>query len=159
MNKTVEHEIKRPMSHSEMECYLFNLIEKVKYFNPDEIVGINRGGMSYGTWIAHILDLPLGMYIRKGNRLMLTNESSKRLMLIDDNIISGETFTEVKNYFDTTDYIWKFGVLFSDSIETPEVFKQQIISGTDLNYFATTVPGFYRNFKPYERARDKNESI
>jgi hypothetical protein len=51
---------------------------------------------------------------------------------------------------------YKFGVLFTDNVKTPLSIKKQVLKGIDLDYFATSVPGIMKQYKPYIRSRDES---
>jgi hypothetical protein len=87
-------------------------------------------------------------------------------MVIDDNTLSGDSYYEVKTLMDykrkpiplpllKPKFEWRFGVLFTDSLATPDEVKQEVFSGVDLDYFATSVPGMMKNFKYKVRSRDE----
>jgi hypoxanthine phosphoribosyltransferase len=147
-----------PMPHAEMLVYLNILADQVKQYNPDEIIGVSRSGLPYATWISQILDIKHLGYLNLANKeICLSNKSSKRVFIIDDNVVNGDSYiqiTKLMQHYPNLEY--KFGVLFTDSVKTPYWIKQQVIKGTDLDYFATTVPGIMKAYKPYIRSRDES---
>lgn len=161
------YKIKRRMTYAEMVNYVGILAEQVKTFNPDEIVGVARSGMPYATWVAQILKIKHLGYLNLANKeLVLSNKNAKRIMVIDDNTLSGDSYYEVKTLMDykrkplplpllKPKFEWRFGVLFTDSLATPQEVKDEVFSGIDLDYFATSVPGMMKNFKYKVRSRDE----
>jgi hypothetical protein len=85
-------------------------------------------------WVAQILKLPLGAYWPKDNKL-IAQDTSKRLVFVDDNILQGTTFLDTKKFMDGYQHEWRWAVLFSDW-HTPEQVRNEIIQGTRLPYFA-----------------------
>ena len=78
----------RPMTYGEMLMYLNILADQVKKYNPDEIIGVSRSGMPYATWISQILNIKHLGYLNLDNKeICLSNKSSKRVVIIDDNIV------------------------------------------------------------------------
>jgi hypothetical protein len=148
----------RHMHYGEMLAYLNILAHKVKQYNPDEIVGVSRSGLPYAAWISQLLDIKHLGYLNLNNReLCLSNKESKKIVIIDDNIVEGRTYQEITafmlNYPELT---YKFGVLFTDNVKTPLSIKNQVLTGINLDYFATTVPGIMKQYKPYIRSRDES---
>ena len=52
----------RSIPYDEVIGYCDTLIEKVKEFNPTEIIGVARSGMPFATFIAQKMKLDLGYY-------------------------------------------------------------------------------------------------
>lgn len=148
----------RPMHYEEMLAYLNILAYKVKQYNPDEIVGVSRSGLPYAAWISQLLDIKHLGYLNLNNReLCLSNKESKKIVIIDDNIVEGRTYQEITTFMlNYPQLTYKFGVLFTDNVKTPLSIKNQVLKGIDLNYFATTVPGIMKQYKPYIRSRDES---
>lgn len=155
------------MTYAEMVKYVGILAEQVKTFNPDEIVGVARSGMPYATWVAQILNIKhLGYLNIENQELVLSNKNARRIMVIDDNTVSGSSYYTIKELMDSLrktlplplfkpKFEWRFGVLFTDSLATPEEVKEEVFSGVDLDYYATSVPGMMKNFKYKVRSRDE----
>jgi hypothetical protein len=148
----------RPMHYEEMLAYLNILTYKVKQYNPDEIVGVSRSGLPYAAWISQLLDIKHLGYLNLNNReLCLSNKESKKIVIIDDNIVEGRTYQEITTFMLNYPLLtYKFGVLFTDNVKTPLSIKNQVLTGINLNYFATTVPGIMKQYKPYIRSRDES---
>jgi hypoxanthine phosphoribosyltransferase len=146
----------KAMSYEEMLVYLNILADQVKKYNPDEIIGVSRSGMPYATWISQMLDIKHLGYLNLANKeICLSNKSSKRVFIIDDNVVEGRSYIEIKKLMlDYPHLDYKFGVLFTDNVKTPYWIKEQVIKGVDLDYFATSVPGIMKVYKPYVRSRD-----
>jgi len=146
----------KPMHYEEMLAYLNILAVQVKQYNPDEIVGVSRSGLPYATWISQILDIKHLGYLNLNNReLCLSNKESKNIVILDDNIVEGRTYKEITTLMLNYPHItYKFGVLFTDNVKTPLSIKNQVLKGCDLDYFATSVPGIMKKYKPYIRSRD-----
>lgn len=161
------YKLKRRMTYAEMVKYVGILAEQVKTFNPDEIVGVARSGMPYATWVAQILNIKhLGYLNIENQELVLSNKNARRIMVIDDNTVSGSSYYTIKELMDSLrkplplplfkpKFEWRFGVLFTDSLATPEEVKEEVFSGVDLDYYATSVPGMMKNFKYKVRSRDE----
>jgi hypothetical protein len=147
---------KRPMAHGEMLTYLNILAYQIKQYNPDEIIGVSRSGMPYATWISQMLNIKHLGYLNLDNKeICLSNKSSNRVVIIDDNIVEGRSYIEItKLMLNYSNLDYKFGVLFTDAVKTPDWIKQQVIKGKDLDYFASSVPGLMKDYKPYIRSRD-----
>ena len=156
------------MTYAEMVNYVSILANKVKTFEPDEIVGVARSGMPYATWVAQILNIKhLGYLNIENNELVLANKNARRIMVIDDNTVSGSSYYTIKDLMDAKrkplplpllkpKFEWRFGVLFTDSLATPQEVKDEVFSGIDLDYYATSVPGMMKNFKYKVRSRDES---
>ena len=124
----------RIMTNGEGELYFNSMLAQIDKFKPDEIIAVNRSGFSYAMWVAQILKLPLGAYWPKDNKL-IAQDTSKRLVFVDDNILQGTTFLDTKKFMDGYQHEWRWAVLFSDW-HTPEQVRNEIIQGTRLPYFA-----------------------
>jgi adenine/guanine phosphoribosyltransferase-like PRPP-binding protein len=125
----------RKMSDAEGEQYFDNMLQQISNFQPDEIIAVNRSGLSYAMWVAQELKLPLGCYWPKSKRFISDNTDSKRIVFVDDNVLQGSTYLETKQLMQAYLYEWKWAVLFSDW-HTPEHIRNEIIQGTRLPYFA-----------------------
>lgn len=139
MNKFTDFpEQPRVMGDEEGNRYFMNMVDQIAKFNPDEIVAVNRSGFSYAMWVAQILKLPLGVYFPKTTQLILSNRDSKRIVFVDDNILSGTTYKDTKVYmgYEHPEMDWKWAVLFSDWNATPASVCDEIIQGVRLPYFA-----------------------
>lgn len=139
MNKFTDFpEQPRIMGDEEGNKYFMHMVDQIAQFNPDEIIAVNRSGFSYAMWAAQILKLPLGAYFPKTPQMVLSNLTSKRVVFVDDNILSGTTYKETKEYMSHVfpDIEWKWAVLFSDWNATPENIRNEIIQGVRLPYFA-----------------------
>lgn len=148
--------MERAMSHDEMLVYLNILAAQVKLYNPDEIIGVSRSGMPYATWISQMLNIKHLGYLNLANKeICLSNKQSQRVVIIDDNIVEGRSYCEIIKLMQSYPQLkYKFGVLFTDNVKTPYWIKQQVFKGTDLDYFATSVPGIMKQYQPYIRSRD-----
>ncbi|HTX73780.1 MAG TPA: phosphoribosyltransferase [Rectinemataceae bacterium] len=146
----------RPMGFEEMEGYLHALVEKLRPFEPHEVVGLARSGFPYAAWVAQLLDLPLGYLSLRGRQLALENPSAGRIAVIDDNTVSGESFTLVQRYLSEAHphLDFRFGVLYADWF-TPEDILERICYGVRLPYFPTTVAGTMKRYHLGARHRDE----
>lgn len=144
------------MPYEEMLVYINILADQVKQYNPDEIIGVSRSGMPYATWISQMLNIKHLGYLNLDNKeICLSNKSSKRVVIIDDNIVEGRSYCEItKLMLNYSNLDYRFGVLFTDAVKTPYWIKQQVFKGCDLDYFASSVPGIMKQYKPYIRSRD-----
>lgn len=126
------------MTDAEGEKHFATMIDQIKLFSPDEIVAVNRSGYSYAMWAAQILGLPLGTYWPESTSLVSETPAARRIVFVDDNIMTGTTFSKAADIMSTyfPDIEWKWAVLFSDWT-TPQHIKDQIIQGTVLDYYAT----------------------
>jgi hypoxanthine phosphoribosyltransferase len=126
----------RVMSNEEGESYFTEMLLQIADFKPNEIVAVARSGFSYAMWVSQMLKLPLGAYWAERGEL-ITSSDPERIVFVDDNILSGTTYTNTKvfmnKYYPTTE--WRWAVLFSDW-HTPEQVRNEIIQGTRLPYFA-----------------------
>lgn len=150
---------KKPMSSAEEDQYISNLVAQVKAYDPDLVVGVLRSGMVYATYVAQQIKYVkmAGYDPATGNIYMLCDaefKDFKRIMFIDDNIVTGETFTSVQNRFSDIDF--RFGVLFTDAIATPAHIKAQVFAGVDLGYFAYPVPSIKKVYQQGIRFRDES---
>ena len=137
MNKFTDFpEQPRQMTNEEGEGYFNNMVAQINDFKPDEIIAVARSGFSYAMWTAQILKLPLGAYWAERSEL-ITGSDPERIVFVDDNILSGTTYKDTKQfmeeYFPNTE--WRWAVLFSDWL-TPEEVRNEIIQGVRLPYFA-----------------------
>ena len=126
----------KTMTAKEGEKYFQSMLKQIKEFNPDEIVAVARSGFSYAQWIAQELDIKnLSVYYPGTKHLV--SYGGKRLVFVDDNVLSGETYLEAKEFVNENwpDTTMQWAVLFSDW-HTPEAVRNNIIQGTRLNYFA-----------------------
>jgi hypoxanthine phosphoribosyltransferase len=124
------------MTAKEGEKYFQSMLKQIKEFDPDEIVAVARSGFSYAQWIAQELDIKkLGVYYPDTKHLV--SYGGKRLVFVDDNVLSGATYLEAKEFLSEKwpEIAMQWAVLFSDW-HTPESVRKDIIQGTRLNYFA-----------------------
>jgi len=75
-----------------------HLVDKVKDNKFDEVVAISRGGLTAAHIIAKELRLPIGFFIPNKNQLILNNENSKKILVIEDLIAKGRTYSLFKDY-------------------------------------------------------------
>lgn len=122
----------RPMTNQEGEQYFENLLAQVRAYAPEEIIAISRSGFSYAGWIAQELNLPLGAYWPE--RELLVNTKT-RLVFVDDNTITGETYLELAKFLEHKNLQWKMAVFFCDW-HTPQHIRDQLLMGVHLPYFA-----------------------
>jgi hypoxanthine phosphoribosyltransferase len=137
MNKFTDFpEQPKQMSNSEGEDYFNTMVQQIADFKPTEIIAVARSGFSYAMWTAQILKLPLGAYWAERGEL-ITASDPERVVFVDDNILSGTTYKDTKQfmerYYPKTE--WQWAVLFSDWL-TPEDVRNEIIQGVRLPYFA-----------------------
>lgn len=127
----------RVMDNDEGERYFQNMLAQIHTYNPEEIIAVNRSGFSYAMWVSQILKLPLGVYFPKKQQLVFSG-APKRVVFVDDNILSGMTYKETKQFMPAVHpgVEWKWAVLFSDWNATPEDVRNEIIQGVRLPYFA-----------------------
>jgi hypoxanthine phosphoribosyltransferase len=138
MNKYTDFpEQPRIMSAEEGEQLFQTMLKQIADYNPDEIVAVHRSGFSYAMWVAQILKLPLGVYFPKKSQLNLDSKA-KRIVFVDDNILSGSSYREAKELMSIVypSIEFKWAVLFSDWNTTPESVRNEIIQGARLPYFA-----------------------
>jgi adenine/guanine phosphoribosyltransferase-like PRPP-binding protein len=139
MNKFTDFpEQPRIMSDAEGEQLFQTMLKQIADYAPDEIIAVHRSGFSYAMWVAQILKLPLGVYFPKKLQLNFDSTSPKKVVFVDDNILSGTTYTATKEYManNFSDVDFKWAVLFSDWNATSENIRNEIIQGTRLPYFA-----------------------
>ena len=137
MNKFTDFpEQPRIMSDAEGEMLFQKMLKQIADYNPDEIIAVHRSGFSYAMWVAQILKLPLGVYFPKKPQLNLDSKP-KKVVFVDDNILSGSSYKDAKEYMTIVypDIEFKWAVLFSDW-HTPETVRNEIIQGEQLAYFA-----------------------
>lgn len=128
----------RIMSDAEGEVLFQTMLKQIADYNPDEIIAVHRSGYSYAMWVAQILKLPLGNYNPKKSKLDFDSDNPKKIVFVDDNILSGTTYKATKELmaqnFPNVEFKW--AVLFSDWNATPESVRNEIIQGARLPYFA-----------------------
>jgi hypothetical protein len=131
------NKITRKMTDSEGLSLYISLLTKINEFGPKAVIGVARSGLPYATWIAQDLDLPLAVYWPKKTKLVFENKLPQHVVFVDDNILKGTTYTDAKWFMQTyyPDHKWQWSVLFSDW-STPEVIRNEIIEGGQLDYFA-----------------------
>jgi hypoxanthine phosphoribosyltransferase len=139
MNKFTDFpEQPRIMGDAEGEHLFQTMLKQIADFNPDEIIAVHRSGFSYAMWVAQILKLPLGVYFPKKPQINFDSDTPKKVVFVDDNILSGTTYIATKEYmknnFPNVEFQW--AVLFSDWNATSENIRNEIIQGTCLPYFA-----------------------
>ena len=127
----------REMPTAEAEQYFHAMVQQVRVYNPDEIIGVARSGLALAQWTAELLNLPLGFY-EPNTQQFVCQPQSQRLVFVDDNCVSGETYQEVKQWLTQhhPTKTMKWAVLFSDAVKTAQATQQEIIQGTVLDYFA-----------------------
>ncbi len=138
MNKYTDFpEQPRIMTNSQGEHLFQTMLKQISDYNPDEIIAVHRSGFSYAMWVAQILKLPLGVYFPKKPQLNL-DSNPKKVVFVDDNILSGSSYKEAKEFMAIVypDIEFKWAVLFSDWNATPESVRNEIIQGARLPYFA-----------------------
>lgn len=148
-------EPERPMGFDEMRGYLEVLAEGVRAFGAEEVVGLARSGFPYAAWVAQLLDLPLGYLNLRTRQLALEEVSARRIAIVDDNTVSGESFSAVVDFMASErpqlDFV--FGVLYADWF-TPKAVLDRIVYGVRLPYFPTEVPGTLKRYRFGSRYRD-----
>ena len=134
--KQRDNRLTKTMSDKEGEKYFHTMLMQIKKYEPDQIVAVARSGFSYAMWVAQILKLPLGVYYN--NTQLVIENNSKRIVFVDDNIMSGTTFATTKDFMSQNypSVEWSWAVLFCDW-QTSETIKKEIIYGTELTYYAT----------------------
>jgi hypothetical protein len=88
----------RSIGYDEMMQYCDALMEKVAKYNPDEIIGVARSGMPFATFIAQKLNLDLGYYNPKHGHFVPAKSTSKRIVFIDENFVSGGTQKQIHSF-------------------------------------------------------------
>jgi adenine/guanine phosphoribosyltransferase-like PRPP-binding protein len=139
MNKYTDFpEQPRIMSNAQGEHLFQTMLKQIADYNPDEIIAVHRSGFSYAMWVAQILKLPLGVYFPKKPMLDFDSDNPKKVVFVDDNILSGTTYQATKEFMakNYPDVEYKWAVLFSDWNATSETIRNEIIQGTRLTYFA-----------------------
>jgi hypoxanthine phosphoribosyltransferase len=129
----------------------------IEQFKPDEVVAVARSGFSYAMWIAQMLKLPLGAYWPDKAQLVLGNDKSRRVVIVDDNTMAGRTYLDVKQFMQNTypNIEFKFAVLFSD-YQTPQYILDEILTGEIVDYYITApFPGMMKDCQPGVRYRDQ----
>jgi len=139
MNKHTDFpEQPRIMSDEEGEELFQTMLKQIADYNPDEIIAVHRSGYSYASWTSQIFKLPLGTYYPKKPLLTFDSDNPKKVVFVDDNILSGTTYKATKEFmaknYPNVEYKW--AVLFSDWNATPESVRNEIIQGARLPYFA-----------------------
>lgn len=84
------------------------MAQKLKEWNPHEIVCIMRGGMTASHIISRELNIPVGVYYPHNKKLMLARDNDIRLVFVEDMISRGKTFVELHEFMKTTSYKWVF---------------------------------------------------
>lgn len=119
------------------------MAEKLKEYNPDEIVCVMRGGMSASHIITKYLNKKCGCFFPEKNLLYLTNEYSKKIIFIEDLVAKGRTFNQIYNYmighniyhYHKTD--WKFApFLIDDTCKVDNLNDKLITYGIKTNHWA-----------------------
>jgi adenine/guanine phosphoribosyltransferase-like PRPP-binding protein len=128
----------RHISLEEGEAMYQHALKQIKEYGPDEIVAVHRSGFSYAMWTAQILKLPLGVYFPKKPLITFDSDNPKKVVFVDDNILSGTTYNATKEFMakNYPNVEFKWAVLFSDWNATPERVRNEIIQGARLPYFA-----------------------
>lgn len=139
MNKYTDFpEQPRHIFPEEGERLFQTMLKQISDYNPDEIIAVHRSGYSYAMWVAQILKLPLGDYKPKKTQLSFDSDNPKKIVFVDDNILSGSTYKATKEFmaknYPNVEYKW--AVLFSDWNATSESVRNEIIQGARLPYFA-----------------------
>ena len=144
------------MAYDEMRGYLGILAHHVRDFDPQEIVGLARSGFPYAAWIAQLLNLPLGYLNLKSRGFVLESPLTERVVIIDDNTVSGESFLAVERFMaeEHPGLGYAFGVLYADWF-TPSEVLGRILYGVRLPYFPTEVPGTLKRYRFGSRHRDE----
>lgn len=138
MNKYTDFpEQPRVMTDPEGESYFNNMTARISDWKPDEIIAVARSGFSYASWVAQQLRLPLGAYWHESRHLVCL-PTSRRIVFVDDNIVSGRTAHEIAHWMELNrpDIQFKIAVLFTD-YHTPATVDDAVIAGRHrLPYFA-----------------------
>lgn len=153
--------LKRAMTVDEENHYIDVMVSKARDFKPNCVVGVLTSGMVFATYAMQALrldgDLAFGAFNPKTNTLTWITEPppfiNKRILFVDDNICSGETYNIVKNYMGTSKYdSWRFAALFTDAEKTPVAVKDAVLVGVDLDWFADPIPSIKKDLS--KRFRD-----
>lgn len=134
----------RRIEYNEVIQYCDVLIEKVKDYNPTEIIGVARSGMPFATFIAQKMKLDLGYYNPKYNIFSTCNNiDNARLLFIDENFVTGNTQSLIRNLMnDKNNTQYKVGCIMLD-LFCPD---KDCVYGKLLDFWATDIACF---FKPY----------
>ncbi len=124
------------------------ILPQIKQYNPDALVAIARGGLTFGHILAQGLDTNNLFTInsihyndtKKLNSFKITNipslENYKNILIVDDIIDSGETITEIKkilkNKYPKCNF--KIATLFykKDAIIAPDFKVQEATTWIDF---------------------------
>ena len=126
----------RAMTTDEGQEYFNQLVKKIKDYNPDGIVAVARSGFSYASWITQRLDIKnLGVYYPITGEIDF--RQAKRIALIDDHIVTGETYRETLEFMKQyPDIEWVYGVFFIDYLAPDDIKNDpRMVAGTVLDYF------------------------
>ncbi len=134
----------RSISYDEVMYYCDTLIQKVKQYDPTEIVGVARSGMPFATFIAQKMNLDLGYYNPTyGSFVTCKPLDGARLLFIDENFVTGNTQSKIKALMvDKPQADYLIGCVMLDMF-CPD---RDCVYGKELDFWATDIACF---FKPY----------
>lgn len=134
----------RSIDYDEVIDYCNILIQKVKKYNPTEIIGVARSGMPFATFIAQKMNLDLGYY-NPTYELFVTCKplDGARLLFVDENFVTGNTQSKIRNLMAT-----KQEASYLISCIMLDMFcpDRDCIYGKELDFWALDIACF---FKPY----------
>jgi len=98
------------LSLMEFESHVESLVNMIKHFNPDEIIGIKWGGLILSKKLSDYLQLPhkevrVSFYNGKEKRKkpiieeMINLDPNKKYLFCDDLVDSGATLKFIKKYY------------------------------------------------------------
>lgn len=146
--------IKRAMTVDEENHFISVMLEQARDFKPNCVVGVLTSGMVFATYAIQTLrldrDMAFGAFDPNTQTLTWIKAppkfSEQRILFVDDNICSGETYNIVKDYVGQQKHVaWRFAALFTDVDKTPQSVKDAVIVGVDLDWYADPVPSIKKD--------------
>ena len=149
----------RDIDYNEVKGYVLQLAQKAKDFNVTQIIGVSRSGLPFATWVAQILNLELGTFNPKTNKLNVYEDGNfynQRYFVIDETSERGNTKKLIDTalklhiarkdlYFINAEY--QFATVFIDHFHPN---KANSIYIKELDFWANGIAGVMKYISPEE---------
>lgn len=127
--------MKIKLSYDVFYATCIKMAEKIRKYEPNEIIAVTRGGLSASHIIAKQLNLPVGVYFPATKTIaMNTNEYNSKVVFVEDLVAKGRTFDIIYDHmlelsFNPHTFDWMFAPFLVDSnYERTEQFNKKLLT-------------------------------
>ena len=118
--------MKRKMKYEELYAHCYNMAEKLKNKEFDEIIAVSRGGLTAAHILGKMLKLEVGIFNTKTEEILTINEHATKFLIVEDLVAQGRTLKIIEEAF--SPFRWEFYATVIDSSYTNYKYHYSLIT-------------------------------